>query len=192
MANIQIPAGLFDNNVELFSHNGEPMATHEGKVKFLFDLPVHFLDTIYADLMDNPAANLALEEAGYLSRAEKIKKYATCKFGNFDSEPDFKDGKLTNYEHYDCGYRGDCPMEGIVCGVIWVRGRVLSPFEVKMIKELATEKTLPVIAEDLKISINNFEKRKKVLFEKMGVYSRSMLITMSFYYKILNPASCSA
>lgn len=192
MANIQIPPGLLDENVELFSHNGEAMATHEGKVKYLFELPISFLDAIQADLDDNPAADLALELAGYTSRAEKLKKYATCSFGNFDNAPDFKEGKLMNSEHYDCGYRGSCPMEGIVCNSVWVNGRVLSPFEIRMIEKLATEKTLPVIAEELEVSMNTFETRKKILFQKLKVMTRARMVTVAYNLRILNVESCSA
>lgn len=192
MTNILIPSGLCDSNVELFSHNGEAMATHEGKVKFLFELPIHFIETIEADLEANPSANMALELAGFSSRAEKLKKYATCRFGNFDNAPDFKDGKLTNSEHYNCGHRGNCSMEGVVCGSIWINGRVISPFEVRMIEELATEKTLPVIAEDLKISMNTFETRKKVLFEKLNVQSRAKMVAVAYEKRILTPSVCSA
>ena len=187
MTNIVIPSGLLDENVELFSHKGEPMATHEGKVKFLFELPLHFLDAIKADLADNPAAELALELAGFLSDAEKLKKYTTCNFGNFDNEPDFKDGRLRNSEYFDCGYRGSCPMEGVVCKSVWVNDRVLSPFEIEMIEHLATERTLPVIAEDLKVCINTLETRKKVLFEKLKVFSRAKMVAVAYDLKILKP-----
>ena len=187
-----IPSGLCDNNVELFSHNGEAMATHEGRVKFLFELPIHILDTIQADLEDNPAAELALELAGFTSRAEKLNKYTTCRFGNFDNAPDFKDGQLSNSEHFNCGFRGSCPMEGVVCGSIKVNGRTISPFEIKMIEFLATEKTLPVIAEDLKISMNTFETRKKVLFQKLKVLSRAKMVSVAYNKGILTAAVCSA
>ncbi|MBC5835783.1 hypothetical protein G6N05_05235 [Flavobacterium sp. F372] len=192
MTNIQIPSGLLDNNVELFSHNGEAMATHEGRVKFLFELPIHILDTIQADLEDNPSAGLALELAGYTSKAEKLNKYTTCRFGSFDTAPDFKDGQLANSEHFNCGYRGSCPMEGVVCGSILINGRTISPFEVRMIEMLATERTLLVIAEDLKISMNTFETRKKVLYQKLKVLSRPKLVAVAYEKGILTAPACSA
>lgn len=192
MTNIQIPSGLLDSNVELFSHQGEPMATHEGKVKFLFDLPLDFINAIEADLKANPTAEIALELAGYESRASKIKKYTVCRFGNFDNAPDFKDGELVNSEYYNCGHRGTCPMEGVVCGNLWVNGRVISPFEIRIIQELATEKTLPVVAESLSISINTLETRKKIVFEKLKVLSRTRLIAVAYEKGIIKSSSCSA
>jgi hypothetical protein len=38
MTNIQIPSGIIDENIELFSTTGKMMALHNGAVK-TFDLP---------------------------------------------------------------------------------------------------------------------------------------------------------
>jgi hypothetical protein len=192
MTNIQTPPGLLDENTELFSLHGEPMGLHSGKVKALFELPISIIDTIEADLADNPAAVMALELAGYTSRAEKIKKYTVCRFGSFDNDPDIKDGQLTASEYYDCGHRGTCAMEGIVCSSLRVNGRVLSPFETQMIKHLSTEETLPAVAELLQVSFTTFEVKKKVLYEKLGVATRAGMVGMAYKLNILQVAACSA
>ena len=191
MTNISIPSGLIDENVEMFSFNGQPMGLHAGKVKPLFDLPISFIDAIEADIADNPAAEVALELAGFLTKAEKIKKYTVCRFGNFDNSPDFKNGRLMNSEYYNCGHRGNCPMEGVVCNSLWIKGRVISPFEVKMVELLASDLTLPAVAEKLNISLTTFEIRKKVLFEKLQVYSRAGMVAVAYNMQILTPGSCS-
>lgn len=193
MTNIQkFPAGLIDNNVELFSFNEEPMAIHMGQTKNLLDLPCDIINLIDEDLISNEPAYVALDLAGYTTKEAKLKKYAVCRFGNLDNTPDIQDGKLTRSEYYNCGFRGECPMEGIVCSSLWVNGRVLSPFETEMIKELATELTLPAIASNLKISLNNFETRKKVLFEKLKVQTRAGMVAAAYQNQILIPVSCSA
>ncbi len=191
MTNIQIPPGLLDENIELFSEsvNHLPMALHNGSVKPLFCLPAVFIQLIENDLSNNSAAELALELAGFKNREQKILKYTTCRFGAFDNTPDIKDGKLLASEYFECGHRGKCTMEGIVCSSIKIKGRVISPFEISMIKLLATEDTLPVIAEKLCISMNNFETKKKILFEKLEVFSRARLVAVAFDSQILQPCS---
>jgi hypothetical protein len=67
-------------------------------------------------------------------------------FGGFDLTADFKDGKLSDANYHECGFRGECPMEGIVCGF---SGKRATPFDIHMIKLLSTEE-LPVIAEKCK------------------------------------------
>jgi hypothetical protein len=42
-----------------------------------------------------------------------------AEFGGFDFNADFKDGiKFSEAEYHECGFRGECPMEGIVCGFL--------------------------------------------------------------------------
>ncbi|WP_417365970.1 helix-turn-helix transcriptional regulator [Flavobacterium beibuense] len=189
MTNINIPSGLIDENIELFSVDGEPMAVHQGRAKYLFDLPIEILNVIEADIIDNPAADRALELAGYNTRAAKIKKYTVCRFGNFDNTPDFKDGRLQNSEYYNCGYRGSCTMEGIVCNSLWVNGRVISPLEIKMIEWLATDLTIPAVADKVSLSVTTFELRKKVLFEKLKVQTRAKMVAEAYKLQILTPCS---
>jgi DNA-binding CsgD family transcriptional regulator len=191
MTKIQIPSGLIDDNIELFSAQGKMMATHSGTVKSLFDLPEPFLRKLTVEMHSVPSVIKALIHAGYKTENEQLEKYAECKFGGFDLTADFKDGKFSDSEYHECGFRGICPMEGIVCGFFKVNGQIISPFEIQMIKHLATDDTLPVIAEKLKISINNFENKKQKLFTKLSVQSRPKLVARGYDLQILNLKLCS-
>ena len=190
MSNIQLPSGLVDENTEVFSHNGEPMALHNGQAKKLFELPLTILRILNEDLKNNESAETALTLAGYTNEAERLKKYCVCRFGSIDASPDIVNGKLGKSEHYDCGFRGSCAMEGIVCGELFVNGHVLTPFEVRMIKSLSTEELLPVVAETLQVSMTTFEIRKKLLFEKLKVQTRSGMVSAAYKLGILNAAPC--
>jgi len=191
MTKIQIPSGLIDENIELFSAQGKMMATHSGSVKSLFDLPEPFLKKLTAKMNAVPSVKAALIHAGYKTVNEQLEKYAECKFGGFDLTADFKDGEFSDSEYHECGFRGVCPMEGIVCGFFKVGGQIISPFEIQMIKHLATDDTLPVIAEKLEISINTFESKKQKLFEKLDVLSRPKLVARGYDLQILNLKLCS-
>lgn len=111
--------------------------------------------------------------------------------GGFDMNADFKDGQLSDAEYHECGFRGECPMEGIVCGFFRVKGQIITPFDIHMIKLLATEDTLPVIAEKLQVCMNTFETKKQKLFEKLGVLSRARLVAVSYDLQILTLKPCS-
>jgi DNA-binding CsgD family transcriptional regulator len=82
-------------------------------------------------------------------------------------------------------------MEGIVCGFFKIRGAIITPFEIQIIRHLATEDTLPVIAEKLKVSMNTFETKKQKLYEKIGVLSRARLVAICYDYQLLIAAPCS-
>ena len=191
MTNIQIPPGLFGEDVEVFSRNGEAMALHQGSVKSFFELPQEIIDVFRDDLQQNAAATMALELAGYDDPDDKLLKYCICRFGGFDQSPDFAGGTLNSSEHYECGHRGSCSMEGIVCGTLILNGRAITPFEIRMMKLLATEDTLPVVAGLLEVSMTTFELRKKLLFEKLGVMTRAGMVAAAYDCQILKPAVCS-
>jgi DNA-binding CsgD family transcriptional regulator len=190
MTNIQIPSGLIDENIELFSTNGKMMATHLGSVKSIFDLPKEFLTILEKEMASAPSIVLALSLAGFKTKKAQLEKFAECRFGGFDFIADFKDGKLSDAEYHECGFRGNCPMEGIVCGFFKVNGKIITPFEIKMIHLLATEDTLPVIAEKLHVCMNTFEVKKKLLYEKLGVLSRARLVAVCYDLQILILKPC--
>lgn len=191
MTNIPLPPGLIDENIELFSQENKAMALFKGRVVSLFELPLPILRIITEELVSNEPAFLALQLAGYETLDKQLEKFTVCRFGSFDHLPDYSQGQLAKSEYHDCGYRGECSMEGIVCSSLWVNGRVVSPFETRMIQLLASEDVLPVVAEKLQISLTNFETRKKVLFEKLGVATRAGMVSAAYKIGVLKP-SCSA
>jgi DNA-binding CsgD family transcriptional regulator len=191
MTNIHIPAGLNNNHIELFSVSGKMMGTHSGVVKSFFELPKEFLLVIDAKMHSNPSTILALNLAGYETTNAKLEKFAECNYSSFDFVADFKEGNLSEAEYHECGFRDNCPMEGIVCGFVKVKGQIITPLEIKMIHLLATEDTLPVIAEKLHVCMNTFELKKKWLYEKLGVLSRARLVAVCYDLQILTLKPCS-
>lgn len=192
MTNIQIPSGLIDENIEMFlTPCNQFLGTHAGVVKDFFELPDFLLKAIDVEMHQFPSTIKALKMAGYKSHKSQIKKYSECRFGGYDFTADFKDGKLSDAEYHECGFRGECPMEGIVCGFFKVKGQIITPFDIQMIKLLATEDTLPVIAEKLQVCMNTFETKKQKLFEKLHVLSRARLVAVCYDLQILNLQLCS-
>ena len=66
---------------------------------------------------------------------------------------------------------------------------VITPFEIQMIHLLATEDTLPVVAEKLHVCINTLEAKKHKLYEKLGVLSRARLVAVAYNFQILKVCS---
>lgn len=186
MTNIQLPAGLFDSNVELFSKNGQAMAIYKGEIKSVFDLPADLLTVLYTDLLNNDAAIIALNEENYTTKQEMLSKYIECRFGELDHVPDIVNGEIKAHEFVSCSLRGSCKMEGLVCLPINYNGQPLTDFELKLIDELATENTIPVMAENLGVCKNTLEFRKKILFNKLNVQSRARLVAVAFEQNLIN------
>jgi len=191
MTNIQLPSGLIDENIEMFSTPNGMKGSHAGIVKDFHDLPKELLHILDVEMNQFPSTVKALTAAGYKTKKTRLEKYAECRFGGYDFTADFKDGVLSQAEYHECGFRGECPMEGVVCGFFKVNGQIITPFEIKAIKLLASEDTLPVIAEKLQVCLNTLEVKKKLLFEKLHVLSRARLVAVCYDLQILNLQSCS-
>jgi DNA-binding CsgD family transcriptional regulator len=191
MTNIQIPAGLIDQNIELFKANDSVLGIHNGVVKHLFEMPFAFLDILKAEMNANHSIVKSLKMAGFKNERSRLEKFAECRFGGFDLNADYKDGVLAESEYHECGFRGNCDMEGIVCNFFKVKGQIISPFEIQMIKHLASDDKLTLIAQKMKVSINTFEIKKQRLFEKLEVMSRPRLVAYAFELQILNAKPCT-
>lgn len=62
---------------------------------------------------------------------------------------------------------------------------IITPFEIKLIHLLASEDTIPVMAEKLHVCVNTLEKRKQKLYEKLGVLSRPRAVAIAYNLQIL-------
>lgn len=132
MTKIIIPAGLVDENIEIFSFENKPYALYKGQRIPFLELPDQILELIWAELTAQESAYLALSFSGYESKTAKLEKYAMCRFGGFDTAPDILNGQIVHSEYFDCGFRSVCAMEGIVCKNVVHNGRILTPDDMKM------------------------------------------------------------
>lgn len=185
MTKVTIPAGFFNDELEFFEFKGKSFAVHQGRVKSFFELPITIQDQVWNHIDDD--SHTALESQGFTTREQKLQKFSICKFGSFDNQADI-DSDSFNAEHYDCGLRGQCTMEGIVCTGIKFNGHVLTLFELKMISLLATDHKTQVIAEKMNVCINTLDAKKKIVFEKLGVLSRPALVFIASHNNLLNPS----
>lgn len=185
MTKIQFPAGLINHDIEFFDFNNQTLAIHNGMVKNFEELPSSIHDIIWNYFSTKPEIIQALENNGYKSKKSKIKKITSCRFGGFDAVSDIRNLSVNQSEYFDCGNRGNCSMEGIVCSFPKFNDHVLSPFELKIIKLLSTELTLPAIADEMKVCANTLDNKKKVLFEKFNVLSRPRLVALAFQNNLI-------
>ena len=185
MTKLRITAGLLDNDVEIFEFNGKAFAVHNGQSKSFFDLPKEIIEVFWEELTYDVSALEELEKNGFVTKEQKLEKYIICLYGDLDKTADVIGEKL-NQEYFDCGQRGSCPMEGIVCKPIRYKDHLLSHFELKMISLLATDDTIPVVAEKMGVCLNTLDQKKKKVFEKFGVLSRPKLVAEAFTYNLIS------
>lgn len=129
--------------------------------------------TIAEELMEkldaDPVAQKALDSLNIHESFARMKKFAVCNFGGFDNAADIVEGGL-NLEHYNCGLRGQCPVEGKLCKSVKVANGFLTPREVLMIKLVSQDKLDKDIADMLNISINTVNNHMANIHTKTGLW----------------------
>lgn len=107
------PAGLLDNDIEVFCNAGELFYTSSGKVFRISDLPEDIVEIIKKAI--NPEVDSLLKKLfGCKTEGETYACYLKCRLGNFDFSPDIKNGVL-RYEAPVCSNIRDCPGFGKIC-----------------------------------------------------------------------------
>lgn len=107
------PAGLLDNDIEVFSDAGGLFYTSSGKVFRISDLPEDIVEIIKKAI--NPEVDSLLKKLfGCKTEGETYACYLKCRLGNFDFSPDIKNGVL-RYEAPVCSNIRDCPGFGKIC-----------------------------------------------------------------------------
>lgn len=92
-----LPAGLDNSSVELFTENESPMALFKRRVISFWDLPEHIIK-VFRNEMNR---SHTVKRFGYDSiqnENERLEKYVMHSYGQFDNVPDWKEGEGTQNE----------------------------------------------------------------------------------------------
>lgn len=95
---------------------------------------------------------------------KSLEQFGICRYGGLDDKPDF-DGEESNHEWFNCGRRGHCPGEGLVCKSMKAEFGLLSPRLIQYLGFIAQGKSDPEIADEMGVGINtvhNIRERAKI------------------------------
>lgn len=190
LSGAQISAGLVDKNAEVFSYLGRLMGTYKGQTVPFCKLPkivqMHF-STLYetAKKEDLKLEQTLKDQFKCKTYWAEVEQYAICNFGGFDKEPDYLLHKDPKKEYWNCGRRGKCKAEGIVCKPDCVNHNELSAREVEIIKYISEGLQAKEIADILKIGITTVRTHERNIHEKLGLNNRGEIIRFAFKNNII-------
>jgi DNA-binding CsgD family transcriptional regulator len=172
MRPVQLPAGLADEQYEIFINKGELLVLHNGRTTSFDLIPERIQDAYLQHMLANKTAMESLKnDFGHTDIKPMLKQYVMCNFGNFDSVPDMdKDGTVFP-ECWDCGKRGVCPGEGKVCGRIKGPHGVLERVETEIFFLLVSGKSHKEIAAIRGKHIQTIETQLRDIRTKLGCHS---------------------
>ncbi|AFD05993.1 LuxR C-terminal-related transcriptional regulator [Solitalea canadensis] len=191
--NQTIPAGLLDGNCELFAHGEDVFATYSGTVYAFKDFPEELINVIKEDMYSHPEAIEALIDHEMVTDDEMLWQYIRCRFGGFDGKPDItynnstptRSYQIEHTEYWECGFRGNCPMEGRLCASIKVKNGYLTPREIEILKLFGDGLLDKEVADKLNISIGTVPSFKKRIQEKTGMVRKTDFTRIAFELNLI-------
>lgn len=186
----KLPAGLTDQKAEIFSDGEFLKGTFNGEVKSFAQMPS--LVKLYFGMLytkaneDNPACQLTLLKVFKpCNYSEELQQFVKCNYGGFDNNPDFFPEKNPKKEYWNCGQRGNCEAEGIVCRPNCIHDNNLQPREVDVIKFIAEGLTSGEVAAKLCLSESTIHTHERNIKSKLGIHTRGEIIKFAYKNNIL-------
>lgn len=173
-----LPAGLLpgDVNIEIFASPtrfGKCLFVQNGTTKPFHELPLIVIAMLCPECFENKKAVKALKMMGIKQEA-MVEQYNYCNRGRLDSTPDVStSGKLTK-EFVDCGRRGKCSGENLVCSQLVIEGSKITHREreclVHLGKSLKDQQIMSEMGFNSITAVNSLMQR---LREKTGCKDRT-------------------
>ncbi|HAN19656.1 MAG: hypothetical protein A2X13_14550 [Bacteroidetes bacterium GWC2_33_15] len=179
----QIPGGIVDKNAEIFAlTDGSIWGTHNGKVTPLAKMkPFVLLRLTRTFRFEMEAQNMLREYFKCATYKAEIQQWIKCNFGGFDVEPDFESGKSPVREYWNCGRRGNCICEGVVCKPTCITANKLTRTEAEVIKWIAEGLIAKEIANKMNITVDTAHTHERNIRNKLKVNFRAEI--SKFAYK---------
>jgi DNA-binding CsgD family transcriptional regulator len=112
---IDIPAGLEDQNLEIYRHGNNAHAIFNGKSIDYLKLPDSIREIFQAEIISDKKVFQCLQLSMMITDVEKMEEtYVGCRYGAMNFIPDLINGK-TKSDIPTCDEIETCPGYGIVC-----------------------------------------------------------------------------
>mgnify|MGYP000049368530 CR=1 FL=1 len=175
----QLPAGLVDENVEVFIHDNSLKATYSGRVMDFKRLPVHIINQFYDLLIDDEEAREEFLRHKVMDMDVMLKEYVRCNFGGWDRTPDLVNGSF-NREYWSCPRRGECPYNEKICPKLEVENGKLSRKEIDIIRLIAQGMTYDQMGDRLNKSPYTVQTQARTIHKKLGVQCAAEVTAFAF------------
>lgn len=179
-------AGLFpsDNSIEFVGNrvNKTTMWLQNGSIHYFSDLPADAYELVKNDYLKHHKAKAFLQEVSdHLPR--QVELYAYYMWGDLDSTPDIKDGKLSNSENFRD--KIDCPSLRWNSKNINIGDHILTPRQLVIVDLIGKNLPDKAIASSLGVSQKTLDFHKAKLFKSVGVNTKMDLLKLSIKHKIV-------
>lgn len=163
------------------------MAIHNGQIVRFKDLPFSIIRKFLEDMLSNKEAIICLNRMGYQNVSDMLEKYCWCRFGAFDGNPDLlKDQTQFTPEYWDCGKRGDCPYQFILCEKVWFGSIYLTKKQIEIVKLIASGRPDKQICDDAGITYFTLVSHKKNIYTKLNLHSHAEITAFAYKNNLID------
>lgn len=185
MKNPQLPAGITDQNIEVYYNDGDLYCIQKGETMKYNDWPAEFKAAFELKLIQDPVAIDSLAtDMGITDSGEMLKQYIICTQGGWDSIPDLTTDGAICPEYWDCGRHGECKSEGKVCKLPKGPGGSLGHRETQVVYYVAHGLPDKLIADKMGITINTVKTHLGRIRSKLHAYNRIDIMRFAIKYNL--------
>jgi DNA-binding CsgD family transcriptional regulator len=172
MPHTKLPAGLEDNNLEIYRYKGDVNAVYRGRKYTYLELPLSIREPFQAEyIADECSQNCMRNDLRIVGADEEEEKFVSCRYGNWDKNPDLSNG-ITTHDAPNCPEEKNCNGFGIICKIPEGENGVLSKQQYFVTRLVAKGKLDKEIATELNIALSTVRTHLNKIREKLGVNNR--------------------
>jgi len=176
----QFPAGLNDNQFEIFEVEGRTFALNNGKRLSYEEFPEALLTLIDNIIVSSPKVIAALNKLNIRCPHERRKQFIKCNLSNFDYTADISACmKKIVTEYVSCPVRGNCEYEGKLCTGISAPNGKVSLRELRIMGLIRNGFYDKEICDTLNIALDTLKTTKKNIQRKFRIQRKAMIASVA-------------
>lgn len=176
-----IPEFFKKSASEIIAKDGQPYLIRVELLPFE-EWPALVKLQVQTKLEADKPAQVALDMLDILDDQLRIKKFAYCRNGGFDTKADFTDDGAHNAEYFDCPDRATCDarVQKMLCHCFPAQNGTLSPREIEVIKLICDDLSDKLVADQLGITFNTAKNHRRNIEQKIGCFSKSGVVRFAY------------
>jgi DNA-binding CsgD family transcriptional regulator len=187
---MKLPAGLSDGNLEIFALNNLAWCFYNVELMQVSKLPKDIYEKLIVHMISHKEAVTCLHRMGLTDIDKMLEQFLICRYGAMDGTPDFEKSK-ENFtpEYHDCGKRGNCPFEFVLCDRVKIKTEKHEVFltrkEIEIVKLIASGLTDIQTADKAGVALNTLLTHKKNIYSKLEINSQAQLTLVAVHNNLI-------
>jgi DNA-binding CsgD family transcriptional regulator len=166
----ELPPGLEDNCLEIYAINDALKVLYKGSSIDFWQLPTYIIEAFRLDFFRKQVINY-YKSIGYTNEDDMLYQHVKCNYGGWNRTPDYNGTKSTP-EYWNCGKRGKCKHEGVLCVRLSDSDKNPTPQELRIMELITAGLCDKEIAAKLGTSYHTVTTQRQTIERKIQAPSK--------------------